>query len=242
MTFQQFANKYNGKYAKHPMGLGKQCMDVYRLYVDEVLKLPQSPGVIGAADIWNTYLKDHFDRIENTPEAIPQEGDIIIWQRASSLPYGHVAICANAGQLTFTSFDQNYPTGSPCHFQNHRYVNVLGWIRAKVVSEVITDQTKIDLGDMGVLEVQAIRSILKDNIRDLANKDKKIYELENMVDELVKKVAELTKIISDLQSQVDKLNENPSVVTIPASEWELNEVEKSFVANLVEKIRKFFGF
>jgi peptidoglycan hydrolase CwlO-like protein len=88
----------------------------------------------------------------------------------------------------------------------------------------------------------SLKEILSDNMRDLANKDKKIYELENMVDDLVKKVAELTKIISDLQSQVDKLNENPSVVTIPASEWELNEVEKSFVANLVEKIRKFFGF
>jgi hypothetical protein len=191
MTFQQFANKYNGKYAKHPMGLGKQCMDVYRLYVDEVLKLPQSPGVIGAADIWNTYLKDHFDRIENTPEAIPQEGDIIIWQRASSLPYGHVAICANAGQLTFTSFDQNYPTGSPCHFQNHRYVNVLGWIRAKVVSEVITDQTKIDLGDMGVLEVQAIRSELLDLRRDNENLKKHIVEIEKLIDQIIKEHVQL---------------------------------------------------
>jgi hypothetical protein len=33
---------------------------------------------------------------------------------------------------SFTSFDQNWPTGSCCHFQYHEnYDGVIGWLRPK---------------------------------------------------------------------------------------------------------------
>jgi len=55
-------------------------------------------------------------------------------------------------------------------------------------------------------------------------------------------VTDLSQTIKSLNYQIDELKKNQSVVTFPASEYELTPVEKSFVANLVEKIRKFFGF
>jgi len=237
---QKFFAKYDGKYIDFDGFYGNQCMDLYRQFVKEVLKLPQSPGVIGAADVWDTYLKEHNDKIENTLDALPQEGDIIIWKRASSLPYGHIAICAKAGQLSFTSFDQNYPTGSPCHFQNHRYVNVLGWLRAKGVNEVITDSTKIP--QIEDKEVQAIRSELYDLRRDKITLEGKLFEYEKELDLCYQKLSSLSDEIIILREKVIKLEKENSVVTFPASEYELTPVEKSFVANLIEKIRKFFGF
>ncbi len=36
-----------------------------------------------------------------------------------------------ANQSAFTSFDQNWPEKSLCHFQNHSYNGVVGWLRRK---------------------------------------------------------------------------------------------------------------
>jgi hypothetical protein len=53
----------------------------------------------------------------------------MIW---GSGTWGHVAIFVEGDVDSFRSMDQNYPTGSPCHIQNHtNYDGVLGWIRFK---------------------------------------------------------------------------------------------------------------
>jgi murein DD-endopeptidase MepM/ murein hydrolase activator NlpD len=59
------------------------------------------------------------------------------------------------------------------------------------VEEVITPQTKIDLGDMGVLEVQAIRSELLDLRRDNENLKKHIVEIEKLIDQIIKEHVQL---------------------------------------------------
>jgi hypothetical protein len=58
MTIGEFIKKWNGKVCDFDGKYGSQCVDLYRMYVKEVLGYPQSPPVEGAKDIWNTYLKD----------------------------------------------------------------------------------------------------------------------------------------------------------------------------------------
>jgi hypothetical protein len=128
MTLDQFITKYHSKQIDYDGFFGFQCMDLYRQYVKDVLGFPQSDPVPGAADVWTNYRADYFNRIENTPRAVPVRGDIIIWDRADGMPYGHIAVFYNGDLNSFMSFDQNWG-GNFCHYQNHNYSFVLGWLR-----------------------------------------------------------------------------------------------------------------
>lgn len=125
MTIDEFVRKYDGKGIDYDGSFGNQCVDLYRQYVKECLMFPQSPPVPGAKDIWDTYLPDYFRRIENTPTGIPEKGDIVIFSTGT---YGHVSVFVEGNTTRFTSFDQNYPSGSLCHLQGHTYSAVIGWL------------------------------------------------------------------------------------------------------------------
>ena len=64
-----------------------------------------------------------------------------------------------------------------------------------IIEEMITDQTKIDLGDLGVLEVQAIKSKLKDQENTINSLKMSTASLNEKISQLEAKVAELTSII-----------------------------------------------
>ncbi len=130
ITPDQYFGKYDQKYLDFDGAFGAQCMDNYRYFVKESLGFPQSPLVVGAYQVWDSYLTDYYDRIENTPTNAPIKGDIVIWGQELGR-FGHIAVCKDGTPTEFNSFDQNYPTGSPCHFQHHSYYAVLGWIRKK---------------------------------------------------------------------------------------------------------------
>ena len=138
MTLDQFITKYHSKQIDYDGFFGFQCMDLYRQYVKEVLGFPQSVPVPGAADVWLNFRDDYFDRIENTPEAIPRRGDVIIWSRADGMPFGHIAVFYNGDLNSFMSFDQNWG-GNFCHYQNHNYNFVLGWLRPNQPAAVADD-------------------------------------------------------------------------------------------------------
>lgn len=142
-SLDSFVNKYTDKTIDIDGAYGGQCVDLYRQYCKEVLAVPQSPGVIGASDIWDTYLKDHFDRIENTPTNIPQVGDIVIWNEKAGGGFGHVAIFLKGTTKSFHSFDQNFPTGSKCRVVSHHYNNVLGWLTPKKIVPPVAEPEKI---------------------------------------------------------------------------------------------------
>jgi len=133
MTFDDFIKKYNGKGINFDGAYGNQCVDLYRQYVKEVLKVPQSPSVSAAKHIWTTYLTKYFNRYTNTITAVPKKGDIIIWgDKIGS--YGHVGVYISGNVFSFTSFDQNWPEAygkGVSHKQSHSYKGVLGWLRLK---------------------------------------------------------------------------------------------------------------
>lgn len=145
ITFDQFISKWNGKGINFDNAYGNQCVDLYRQYLKEVLGVPQSPPVKGAADIWDTIDTNRFIKIENTPLGIPQKGDIMIWKRVSRLPFGHVGVYISGNLWSFNSFDQNWPSQGyysngnfigtgVCHSQGHNYLGsypLKGWLRLK---------------------------------------------------------------------------------------------------------------
>lgn len=129
MTLQSFIDKYKGKGIDWDSHYGFQCVDLYRQYVQEVLQVPQSPGVTGAKDIWDTYLTQYYDRIINTPDGVPEPGDIMIWGSDYG-QYGHVAIVTEANKDTFTCFSQNDPLGALCGLKTYSKWG-LGWLHPK---------------------------------------------------------------------------------------------------------------
>lgn len=127
MTTDEFVSKYNGKTIDFDGVFGGQCVDLYRQFVKEVLGFPQSPPVTGAYQVWDTYLGQYFDRIDNTPSGTPQKGDILIWGQSVG-KYGHIAVYLEGNTSSFKSFDQNWPVGTNCHIQSHNYNGLLGWL------------------------------------------------------------------------------------------------------------------
>lgn len=131
MTLQDFTGANNGKKLDWDGYYGAQCVDLYRFYLRDVLGVPQGAAVKGAADLWNTYRTQDFERIPNTPLGIPQPGDVMIWNRNVGAGYGHVAIVTSASLMWFEAFSQNDPAGSASHIKRYTYKNVYGWLRPR---------------------------------------------------------------------------------------------------------------
>lgn len=198
MTTQQFIEAWNGKYCEvaGSADAKNQCVDLANQYIKDVLGLPIIEWT-NAKD-FPSKAGDLYEYIKNTPSGVPKEGDLVIWGGT----YGHIAIFVEGNADSFRSFDQNYPTGSPCHIQNHNYNNVLGWLHPK--HTVNTD------------EVCMPKSQAEDFNRVKAGWNQ-VRELLNVEDSTTVVVAEIKKLIGyedkvistekDLKKAQDKILE-----------------------------------
>jgi hypothetical protein len=131
MNLQELFNKNDNKKVDTDGLYGAQCTDLINQYRTDVIGTPAF-GIQYAKDIYAKGQAEYYDKIPNSPTAVPQFGDIIVWNGNVAAGVGHVAIAKGVGDTNrFDSFDQNWPSGSPCHFQNHDYKNVTGWLRPK---------------------------------------------------------------------------------------------------------------
>lgn len=142
ITHNNFIKKYLGRYAEYPgtSSAINQCIDIMRYYIRDVWNLDAYviPRAATAKDAWlQAKTNSKITKIPNTPNGIPQQGDIIFF-KPWFYPYtgwaGHVAIVEKADLYTITVFQQNYPTGRPCEFGKFKYRYygkdiVYGWIR-----------------------------------------------------------------------------------------------------------------
>lgn len=199
MTYQEFKSKWLGKGINYDGAYGNQCMDVYRMYVKEVLGCPQSPPVQGAKDVWSTYLPEYFERIANSPTGVPQQGDIVIW---GMNPYGHIAICDKAATSTLTCFEQNWKEGDGSGVTEIRlhgnYNNVLGWLRfKKLVSNLednMTEQEKI------MLDFIRVNQMTEGQLREGY-----AYVKDGTVANLTKEIESLKQSLKDMADRVSIL-------------------------------------
>ena len=190
ISLTEFLLKYNGKYCEvaGSANAQNQCVDLANAFIREVLGLPIIEWT-NAKD-FPSKAGDKYTYHANTPQAIPQEGDLMVWDNGTA---GHIAIYLNGNVNNFNSFDQNYPLGSPCHVQGHTYANVSGWLRCNGIIETnMNDQTIIDLGSpWNKMELQAIRSKMNDMSRDLDNLKQQAEVSNSVYEEMQKKYNEL---------------------------------------------------
>lgn len=116
MTYQEFKNKYNGKYVDYDGAYGYQCWDLAQYYFTEVLNVPDS--VLSGCNwvknmvIWDSKyaeLMKYFDEID-VHTMIP--GDVCIWTGGD----GHIAVFDywdEAGQCNYF-FSQDPYINKPC--------------------------------------------------------------------------------------------------------------------------------
>jgi surface antigen len=107
------------------MAYGAQCMDLIRFYLKD-FNLPQLPKG-NAVDQWRD--TQGYARIKNTIQAVPQPGDIVIWNKTRSNPYGHIAVVVEANWFYMTVLEQNNPLNAPVQVNKRSYFNCLGWLR-----------------------------------------------------------------------------------------------------------------
>lgn len=142
MTFDEFLEAHIGKAMDYDEVAPNQCVDLAKFYLKQVFDIES--GAWGNAHCWYDNfnnipnLKNNFTRIANTPEFIPQRGDIMVWSISLNGKWGHIAICDGIGDTTyFYSYDQNWSGNlDPCNRIKHNYNHVLGVLRPK-------DQTRI---------------------------------------------------------------------------------------------------
>jgi len=183
MKFEDFISKYKNKKVDFDGAYNAQCVDLFNQYLVDCMDITnpiQMFPVAAAYQIWD-YAKGNskFERIENTPEAIPQAGDIIIWNQGIG-EWGHVAIFIKGDVMSFTSLDQNWNGVQKCEEVLHSYKFVTGWLRP------VKEQTTI---------------INKPEITKPCEKPKPVFDLSMLDGNKTKIVTALTIVIAILGQQ-----------------------------------------
>jgi hypothetical protein len=141
VTLKEIADEWLDKTVPYPnpdlIGLQGQCVQFIRYCLNNHYKKPQWAPVLGAADFWFAYSKDSsinkfWERILNTPEFIPREGDICIWNHNKGGGYGHIGIVYGPEQNTriMTCLEQNWKP-LKVTIVTHNYNDVFGFFRIK---------------------------------------------------------------------------------------------------------------
>lgn len=234
MTLSEFIAKWNGKFvevAGTPNALN-QCTDLANQYIREVLGLP----IIEWTNAVDFPLKagDKYDYILNTPEGVPQEGDLVVWQPSP----GHIAIFMEGDANRFKSFDQNFPIGSPCHVQEHTYQNVTGWLRAK---QATPDPLQVCNQRLGELQEDSERKRKVIEDRDKEISDLKL-EVESLTAQGLNWNAERSQFLSKFESQEAEIQDlkNQNAYLQQRIDYFWNEFTwKDCLGKAVEKFFKF---
>lgn len=206
ILFDEFIAKYTGKFVEyHSYGAGAlyQCVDCVNQYIVEVLG---KQAIIGtnAQDVPSKVSKDDYDYILNTPTGVPSKGDIVIFKSADKV--GHISIFIEGNTNLFTSFEQNYPTGSPCKKVNHNYVNVLGWLKPKAKTN------------------DALATCLKlhgELVNKCNEKDTRIAELEQKLTEVEATLGSTNKARKEAEDKLVKCEAKVLELTPLATEWDV---------------------
>ena len=125
-----------GKGIDYDGAYGVQCVDLAKHFIKNVLGVePQSIG--NAIEYYNKrksskYLTTNFNWISNTPDFVPQKGDLCVFTSKSG--HGHISVATGEGTTSyFYSYDQNYPSAKhePMTKIKHTYASFLGVLRPK---------------------------------------------------------------------------------------------------------------
>ena len=146
MTTSEFFDWADGKALDMdgvPASQPYQCVDLTKYYLLKKFGIKNFSFTTKsnphgyAKGLWENFdeypeLKGKFVKIKNTPDFVPQKGDIVEWKGESPCGVaGHTAIATgkNIGTIRFYSLDQNWGGKHYCTDILHSYKAVYGVIR-----------------------------------------------------------------------------------------------------------------
>ena len=219
--WQDFLTKFNGQQGVGNTSENKgQCVGLVCVWVD-TLGFPHIWG--NACDLFANADEQFFDKILNTPEAIPQAGDIVVWSAKFNGTVGHTAIATGTGDInTFETFEQNDPLGSNCHLKTYKYTSVIGWLRPRSTQldsqAIIIQQSDAFIAICTKLGTPANREIVLAELDKLITmqdvviqKDKQLADANAKVLELEKDNQNKATQLQDLQTQVKNLADEVAI-------------------------------
>lgn len=201
-----------------------QCFDLVIAWCD-YLGIPRVFPHLHAYQIytiWEGAKTQYFDRIVNTPDAVPREGDIPVWGNGYG-PSGHTAVALGGGNTNaFNAFSQNDPVNSASIIRTYNYNNVLGWLRPKNYSSqqpstpTVTPRAQKDFDTWYRFVDETLKSDyykdegegMKRFIADFQSKDQSIQALQGEIGKLKKHHED---VISTLDNKVLLLEEQLKV-------------------------------
>lgn len=131
--FDDFLSEFNNSSVEAVDPLNRnQCFDLVVAWCDWI-GIPRVFPFLYAYQIWTSFPDanyQYFNKVVNTPEAVPNKGDIVVWDKTYNGTAGHTAIATGEGDMTyFNAFSQNDPVGSLSVVRRYDYKGVLGWLR-----------------------------------------------------------------------------------------------------------------
>jgi hypothetical protein len=140
LTHKEYKNKYLGQFKKENGIPTSECVWNSKLYSKEVLGVVLGSfwgsAIAGWENKRNTFDPKIWDKIINTPTAVPQEGDIMFWGR-SYWKNGHVAVFDSGNVKSHADISQNSTgkdwdvPGDEIILKTYSYRWVVGWYRLK---------------------------------------------------------------------------------------------------------------
>ena len=135
MTPAEFIVKYQNRKVDFDGEDGPQCVDLYRQYCKD-LGIPHT-GTVNPDGAKALYLKfserkekEYFNRFNAN---LARFGDVIIWDRTQTNPYGHVAIVVEAYQQDkVLVFEQDGFAQNGTQFKIRDLKSALGLLRKRV--------------------------------------------------------------------------------------------------------------
>lgn len=205
--FNQFFAQYNGQAVEKEDASNKdQCFDLAFAWVDFINVPRETIRHFLAYQIWtlaSDITKQYFDLIPNTPDGVPQVGDLVIFGTQVGVA-GHVSIANGTGTTkAFESFDQNWSGQQFATTVRHTYGSsqgVLGWLRPKTSATMTLDGK--------VFENLVRKSTITDKIRQKLNVEDSETVMLAEVDKLIgyeDAVVQKDKQLSDAQATVTTL-------------------------------------
>jgi FtsZ-binding cell division protein ZapB len=225
----QFIDNLNGQFVEVSYQPAEyQCMDLAYNWIF-CLDFPKSTIQHQYAyEVYtqaSDFTRKYFDIIPNKLETIPQEGDLVVWNKTSGNIAGHIAIVVEATQTKMKVFEQNSPLGTNAHIGDKSYTNVLGFLRP-ILKDVSTtpqylltlfQEAGLKIEDEGEVrsfwqkaikyddDVKSLQEQVKSANEALADRALEVSVLTEKNQKLSDKVSEIEEINNKLRSENDKI-------------------------------------
>ena len=196
ITLQDFNNLLNTHWVDWDGADGNQCFDLAQFwnYV-----LGGQPFTGATADLIYNQPQNIYTQVPNTPTAVPQAGDLVVW----NWPHVGIATGNNSDTNQFEVLEQNDPTNSSCHIKIYpNYDGVIGWLhpnqlpqdQQSTIDQLRTERdTNWNLYQGELTKVQSMQSTI-DSLNALTkSKDAQISEQLAQLSSLGSQVTSLTQ-------------------------------------------------